>query len=128
MEIIKPKASDSKKIATKAEDEKKTKKDDVMTSNGQKLTTIKGHLKIIEGLRQGKTKDDQSRSPRSSSSSYVMEIKMGNCEFLCFLIIVFVFNYNKVIEFGSKLLSLNIDFRFVITYIMHEPFSSKYRN
>ncbi|CAF2039282.1 BnaA09g11590D [Brassica napus] len=68
MEIIKP----------KVEDEKKTKKDDVMTSNGQKFTTIKGHLKIIEGLRQGKTKDDQSRSPRSSSSSYVMEIKMGN--------------------------------------------------
>ncbi|KAH0909468.1 LOW QUALITY PROTEIN: hypothetical protein HID58_032789, partial [Brassica napus] len=60
MEIIKP----------KVEDEKKTKKDDVMTSNGQKFTTIKGHLKIIEGLRQGKTKDDQSRSPRSSSSSY----------------------------------------------------------
>ncbi|XP_013609749.1 PREDICTED: uncharacterized protein LOC106316412 [Brassica oleracea var. oleracea] len=78
MEIIKPKASDSKKIATKTEDEKKTKKYNMMTSNGQKFTTIKGHLKIVEGLRQGKTKDDQSRSPRSSSSSYVMEIKMGN--------------------------------------------------
>ncbi|KAF8109754.1 hypothetical protein N665_0092s0026 [Sinapis alba] len=50
-----------------------------MTSNGQKFTIIKGHLKIIEGLRQGKTKDDQSpKSPRSSSSSPVMEIKKGN--------------------------------------------------
>ncbi|KAJ4877174.1 Uncharacterized protein Rs2_42200 [Raphanus sativus] len=80
MEIVTPKASDSKKIATKAEDEKKTKKDDVMTSNGRKFTIIKGHLKIIEGLRQGKIKDDQPpKSPRSSSSSsYVMEIKMGN--------------------------------------------------
>ncbi|KAJ0265623.1 Serine/Threonine-kinase [Hirschfeldia incana] len=80
MEMIKPKVSDSKKIATKAEDEKKTKKDDVMTNNGQKFTFIKGHLKISEDLRQGKTKYDQSsKSPRSSSSSsYVMEIKMGN--------------------------------------------------
>lgn len=89
MEIIKRKASDSKKIATKAEDEKKTKKDDVVTSNGQKFSIIKGRLKIIEGLRQGKTKDDQSpKSPRSSSSSssHVMEIKMGNCEFLGFLL------------------------------------------
>lgn len=93
MEIVTPKASDSKKIATKAEDEKKTKKDDVMTSNGRKFTIIKGHLKIIEGLIQGKIKGDQPpKSPRSSSSSsYVMEIKMGNCEFLGFLIIVFVF-------------------------------------
>ncbi|CAH2048336.1 unnamed protein product [Thlaspi arvense] len=78
---VKPKALESKKIATKAEDEKKTKKDDVTSSNGQGITIIKGHLKIIEGLIQAKTRYDQSpKSSRSSSSSssYVMKIKMGN--------------------------------------------------
>ncbi|XP_006391642.2 uncharacterized protein LOC18009506 isoform X2 [Eutrema salsugineum] len=76
---VKPKALESRKIATKAEDEKKTKEDDVMNSNGQEITIIKGHLKIIEGLRQAKTRDDQSSTnSRSSSSSYMMNIKMGN--------------------------------------------------
>lgn len=86
---VKPEAvAESKKKATKAEDEKKTKKDDVMTTNGQDITLIKGHLKIFEGLRQSKTtKDDQSpkTSRSSSSSSYVMKIKMGNCEFSGFV-------------------------------------------
>ncbi|CAA7041884.1 unnamed protein product [Microthlaspi erraticum] len=77
---VKAKAIESKKIATKAEDEKKTKKGDLITTNCQEITIIKGHLKIIEGFRQAKTRDhDQSpKSSRSSSSSYVMKVKMGN--------------------------------------------------
>ncbi|KFK33701.1 hypothetical protein AALP_AA5G048900 [Arabis alpina] len=79
---VKPKAIvESKKKATKVEDEK-TKKDDVMTTNGhQEFTIIKGRLKIFEDLRQSKTtKDDQSpKCSRSEpSSSYVMKIQMGN--------------------------------------------------
>lgn len=65
-------------MATKAKGEKKTKKDDMM---------IKGHIKIIEGLRQAKTtRDDQSpkSSAPSSSSSSMMNVKMGNCELLLF--------------------------------------------
>ncbi|KAL9861020.1 hypothetical protein AtNW77_Chr1g0064441 [Arabidopsis thaliana] len=74
---VKQRALESPKMATKAEGEKKiTKKDDMM---------IKGHLEIIEGLRQTKTiRDDQSSksstSSSSSSSSYIMKIKIGNCE------------------------------------------------
>lgn len=79
---VKAKALESKKIATKAEDEKKTKKGDLITTNCQEITIIKGHLKIIEGLRRAKTRDDQSPKSSRSSSSYVMKIKMGNCEFL----------------------------------------------
>jgi len=76
-------------METKAEGEKKiTKKDDMM---------IKGHLEIIEGLRQTKTiRDDQSSkssTSSSSSSSYIMKIKIGNCELSGFENICYIINY-----------------------------------
>lgn len=80
-------------MATKPEgDEKKTKKDDMI---------IKGHIKIIEGLRHAKTtRDDQSpkssSSPSSSSSSsYMMKVKMGNCE-LSFSILFYIIIYKFI--------------------------------
>ncbi|KAJ4866702.1 Uncharacterized protein Rs2_51766 [Raphanus sativus] len=84
MEIVTPKASDSKKIATKAEDEKKTKKDDVMTSNGRKFTIIKGHLKIIEGLRQDKNSIQRSENTKRMETQHkgkkVMNVKQNTEE------------------------------------------------
>ncbi|CAH8381784.1 unnamed protein product [Eruca vesicaria subsp. sativa] len=70
MEINKPKASEAKKIATKAEDEKKTKKDDVMSGNGQKFTIIKGHLKIMEGLRPGKNSIQRSENTKRMETQH----------------------------------------------------------
>lgn len=58
-------------MATKADGEEKTNKDDMM---------IKGHIKITEGLRQAKTTRDDQSSKSSTSSSYIMKIKIGNCE------------------------------------------------
>ncbi|KAG7587671.1 hypothetical protein ISN44_As07g000490 [Arabidopsis suecica] len=67
---VKQRALKSPKMATKAEGEKKiTKKDDMM---------IKGHIEIIEGLRQAKTIRDDQSTKSSTSSSYIMKIKIGN--------------------------------------------------
>ncbi|KAG7584648.1 hypothetical protein ISN45_Aa02g000480 [Arabidopsis thaliana x Arabidopsis arenosa] len=66
---VKQRALESPKMATKADGEEKTNKDDMM---------IKGHIKITEGLRQAKTTRDDQSSKSLTSSSYIMKIKIGN--------------------------------------------------